>query len=1210
MRKTKKVIVSLAIASMATMIPLNALADGVIPTRLGGATAEQTAALIADQTGWTDTAVLASSASYGMVDALTASPLATFLKAPILLTEARNVLNADTKAELNKLKVKTVYVTSGTAVISQAVLDELTGMGIKVVPLGGSDRFQTSVNIAKQMIALGAPVSKAAVAFGWMNQDALSISAIASAQTEPILLTEKDTIPTSVKAFLTENTGVQTTDVIGGIGVISDAVRAQFPSPTRVFGTTAYDTNLAVLKAFDSVLKYDHVFIANGETAIDALTGAPLAAKYNAGIVLTNGAVNEGTKYVSSKLSANSVVTALGGTSVVSDVVRAGVAPVNPVAPVDPVVPVVPGGGGSGSSSSGGNHNSGVTYKYVETITDLNAALADPNITEITFTHDITMDITVSRSLTINFGAYALTGNVLFQHDLTGTSSLTGTAVKSIKGNLTVDTKNASFENHVVVSDKVNINNVKVGTWTEYANGNTLTISDHDGAIISIVGSPGSITVNANNGNSGNLTINVNQGAIVSSITCNAPVEITVASGATVNDINVAAGAGGSTITNNGTMGTVTSDAPINLVANVAPSAIIAGASGSIEITGTHASSVQTVLVSAINVTSATTGSAIADTVVNGGTLQMLAEVTPANATNKAVTWSVATLSDGTAVIDASTGYLQATGVGTVTVTATNAASGVTGTKVITIAAAQTQAQTAAQVAAGITTIAAPVQGVANLTLPTVPTGFTVAIKTSSNIGVITTSGAITIPSVDTTVALVLEVTRTSDSTTASSISINVVVPAAQAQTAAQVAAGITEIQWDASNLTLPTVPTGFTVAIKTSSNPGVITTSGAITIPSVDTTVALVLEVTRISDATTASSISIDVIIRAARADSLTISGGVSSLWIPTSGSTTSDDFTVTVMDQYGRVMPLERVTWSLINSYPGVSVDPSTGAITLQNSAWQGTFLLVARSNSDTTLMRAIEITLNLEAADTVAPTLSGVTAGAVVIGDDVAATSNEAGFLYLVPQATVTTPGAIDAAGLAANGIKAAATAGVSANLSTANFTTAGTYVVYAIDAAGNVSTGSAITVSTAVTAPDTVTGVSVIDGADGYTLVTSPTVGQVIRANITLSNGTTIGSYPVNTDAVYKWYYQDSPDTVLGTTASYTVTSDNMGKKISVDVSVNGYTGTSTWTATNNVCAPDTVTGVSVIDGADGYTLVTSPTVGQVIRANITLSNGTT
>lgn len=68
-----------------------------------------------------------------MVDALTAGPLATFLKAPILLTETGNVLNADTEAELTKLKVKTVYITSGTGVISQAVLDRLTGLDIKLV---------------------------------------------------------------------------------------------------------------------------------------------------------------------------------------------------------------------------------------------------------------------------------------------------------------------------------------------------------------------------------------------------------------------------------------------------------------------------------------------------------------------------------------------------------------------------------------------------------------------------------------------------------------------------------------------------------------------------------------------------------------------------------------------------------------------------------------------------------------------------------------------------------------------------------------------------------------------------------------------------------------------------------------------------------------------------------------------------------------------
>ena len=44
---------------------------------------------------------------------------------------------------------------------------------------------------------------------------------------------------------------------------------------------------------------------------------------------------------------------------------------------------------------------------------------------------------------------------------------------------------------------------------------------------------------------------------------------------------------------------------------------------------------------------------------------------------------------------------------------------------------------------------------------------------------------------------------------------------------------------------------------------------------------------------------------------------------------------------------------------------------------------------------------------------------------------------------------------------------------------------------------------------------------------------------------------IGSYPVNPDASYKWYYEDSPDTVLGTEPVYTVTSDNTGKVLCVD-----------------------------------------------------------
>ncbi|MCO1603195.1 cell wall-binding repeat-containing protein [Desulfosporosinus nitroreducens] len=321
MKKTNKALASLAIAGMAlTSIPFNVFANGTIPTRLSGMTAEQTAVAIADQTGYTGTAILASSTSYGMIDALTAGPLAASLKAPILLTGAGNTLDAATKAELTKLEVKTVYVTSGTAVIKQSVIDELKAMGIEVVALGGFDRAETSVNIAKKMTG----VTKVAVANG--IQDALSIASIASAANQPILLTDKDALPASVAAYLAANSGITASDIIGGTGIISDAVKAGLPSATRHAGMTAYDTNNQVIQDFAAGIQFDNVYVANGVTGIDALAGAPLAAQTKSAIVLTDGTTVPAVAAFTFGKNPSSVVTALGGTAVVPESVRLGVA--------------------------------------------------------------------------------------------------------------------------------------------------------------------------------------------------------------------------------------------------------------------------------------------------------------------------------------------------------------------------------------------------------------------------------------------------------------------------------------------------------------------------------------------------------------------------------------------------------------------------------------------------------------------------------------------------------------------------------------------------------------------------------------------------------------------------------------------------------------------------------------------------------------------
>lgn len=437
MKKAKKALASLAIASMAlTMVPLNAFASDTVPTRLAGTTAADTAVQIADQTGWIGTAILASSASYGMIDALTAGPLASYLKAPILLTGPGNTLDAATKAELTKLAVKTVYVTSGTAVISQAVLNELIGMGITVLPLGGADCAETSVNIAKKMVG----VIKVAVANGL--QDALSIAAVASAANEPILLTEKNALPASVAAFLAVHPEITSFDVIGGTGVISDAVKAVLPNATRHAGMSAYDTNSQVIQDFNSSFKYDKVFVANGVTGIDALAGAPLAAMTNSPIVLTDGSVTAAASFVHSKLADGAVVTALGGAAVVPEAVRTGVVTGQVKPPTDAL------------SVTSVSASSVSTFKVV-----FNQVVADTS--KVTFeVKNLTSPVTISPTWNAAKTEAILTGSVNFPE---------GSYTVAVK-NDTTDLGKSSVAITTQKVVKINITSTKLGVVTDTAN--------------------------------------------------------------------------------------------------------------------------------------------------------------------------------------------------------------------------------------------------------------------------------------------------------------------------------------------------------------------------------------------------------------------------------------------------------------------------------------------------------------------------------------------------------------------------------------------------------------------------------------------------------------------------------------------------------------------------------------------------------------------
>lgn len=91
------------------------------------------------------------------------------------------------------------------------------------------------------------------------------------------------------------------------------------------------------------------------------------------------------------------------------------------------------------------------------------------------------------------------------------------------------------------------------------------------------------------------------------------------------------------------------------------------------------------------------------------------------------------------------------------------------------------------------------------------------------------------------------------------------------------------------------------------------------------------------------------------------------------------------------------------------------------------------------------------------------------------------------------------------------------------------------------------------------------ISVVNGNDGVTPINAPEVGDKLTANVICTDGSTIGSYPVNENLSYEWSYEGS-DTVLGTDPVYTVTEDNLGKTITVKVTgSNGYIGEAQWVA---------------------------------------------
>jgi Leucine-rich repeat (LRR) protein/putative cell wall-binding protein len=260
---------------------------------LVGAT-RYTTAVEVSRAGWktSDTVFLVN--GYAIVDGLTATPLASAKDSPILLTKA-NTLNEETMAEISRLKAKNIILIGGTTVLSPVIETDLINRGYNVKRLGGTTRYDTSLLIAQELDKI-VDVSTVFMAFGFGEPDALSIAAYAGQMKQPIILTSKDSVPTSVYNWLKAEQ-LTNSYFIGGTSVIApktidqmDGITSENVSLNRISGQNRHETNAKVISKFYPDAELTSILVTKSETAslVDALTAGPLAVKLQAPVLLVS----------------------------------------------------------------------------------------------------------------------------------------------------------------------------------------------------------------------------------------------------------------------------------------------------------------------------------------------------------------------------------------------------------------------------------------------------------------------------------------------------------------------------------------------------------------------------------------------------------------------------------------------------------------------------------------------------------------------------------------------------------------------------------------------------------------------------------------------------------------------------------------------------------------------------------------------------------
>ncbi len=260
--------------------------------------------------GWSkaDKVVLVNSNS--IVDALSVTPYAKLIDAPILLTE-KDSLNSTTKEALIDLGANEVHIIGSQGVISDNVANQIKSMGILTQRIGGKNRHDTALNIANKINNIS-KVTKVAVVNGYKGlADAVSIASVAASEGMAILPASPNKGIDDFKEFIYSN-NINKSYIIGSTGVISREVEIQLPNPERLGGSNRRETNAKVINRFYTSNELNNVFVSKQgvpkeDQLIDALSVGVLAAKENSPVLIVGDSLDASQREIFSIKKAKNI---------------------------------------------------------------------------------------------------------------------------------------------------------------------------------------------------------------------------------------------------------------------------------------------------------------------------------------------------------------------------------------------------------------------------------------------------------------------------------------------------------------------------------------------------------------------------------------------------------------------------------------------------------------------------------------------------------------------------------------------------------------------------------------------------------------------------------------------------------------------------------------------------------------------------------------